>query len=72
MHQHWAGRVPDRRTSVGERDILGLWAGDRGAFAKFWLTEIKNRGVADVCIVVCDGLSGLADAVTTVWERAVV
>jgi hypothetical protein len=29
------------------------------AFAKYWahvLTEIKNRGVGDVCIVVCDGL----------------
>ncbi len=32
--------------------------GDGGEGAKFWLavlTEIKNRGVADVCIVVCDG-----------------
>ena len=31
----------------GERDILGLWAGDGGEGAKFWLsvlTEIKNRG----------------------------
>jgi putative transposase len=44
---------------AGERDILGLWAGDGGEGAKFWLsvlTEIKNRGTADVCIVVCDGL----------------
>jgi transposase-like protein len=43
-------------TCAGERDILGLWAGGGGA--KFWLsvlTEIKNRGTADVCIVVCDG-----------------
>ena len=36
------------------------------------LTEIKNRGVADVCIVVCDGLKGLPEAITTVWPRAVV
>ncbi|WP_280489287.1 IS256 family transposase, partial [Nocardia farcinica] len=59
----------------GERDILGLWAGDGGEGAKFWLavlTEIKNRGVADVCIVVCDGLKGLSDAINTVWELAVV
>ena len=38
--------------------------------AKFWLavlTEIKNRGAADVCIVVCDGLKGLPEAITTVW-----
>jgi transposase-like protein len=46
-------------TVNGERDILGIWAGKGGEGAKFWLsvlTEIKNRGVADVCIVVCDGL----------------
>jgi Transposase, Mutator family len=44
-------------TVNGERDILGLWAGDGGEGAKFWLsvlTEIRNRGVQDVCIVVCD------------------
>jgi len=35
------------------------------------LTEIKNRGTADVCMGVCDGLPGLAEAVTTVWEGAV-
>ncbi len=60
----------------GERDILGLWAGDGGeGGAKFWLsvlTEIKNRGTTDVCIVVCDGLKGLPDAINTVWSRAVV
>ncbi|WP_420094362.1 IS256 family transposase [Mycobacteroides abscessus] len=60
---------------AGERDILGLWAGDGGEGAKFWLavlTEIKNRGTNDVCIVVCDGLKGLPDAINTVWSRAVV
>ena len=49
-------------TVSGERDILGLWAGDGGEGAKFWLavlTELKNRGVEDVCIAVCDGLKGL-------------
>ncbi|GAB3895686.1 hypothetical protein GCM10027612_48830 [Microbispora bryophytorum subsp. camponoti] len=46
----------------GERDILGLWTGDGGEGAKFWLhvlTEIENRGVADVLMVVRDGLTGL-------------
>ena len=45
-------------TVKGERDILGLWAGEGSEGAKFWLavlTEIKNRGVEDVCLVVCDG-----------------
>ena len=57
-------------TVNGERDILGLWAGDGGEGAKFWLqvlTELKNRGVADVCIAVCDGLKGLPEAINTVW-----
>jgi putative transposase len=62
-------------TVDGERDILGLWAGDGGEGAKFWLgvfTEIKNRGVDDVCIAVCDGLKGLPEAITTTWELATV
>jgi len=49
-------------------------AGDGGEGAKYWLhvlTEIKNRGVADVCIVVCDGLTGLPDAISAVWPAAV-
>ena len=62
-------------TTAGERDILGIWAGDGGEGAKSWLgvlTEIKNRGVEDVCIVVCDGLKGLPESITTTWELAVV
>jgi len=62
-------------TANGERDILGLWAGDGGEGAKFWLgvlTEIKNRGVEDVCILVCDGLKGLPESVTTAWPLTVV
>ena len=58
----------------GERDILALWVGDGGEGAKYWhhvLTEIKNRGTADVCIVVCDGLTGLPDAVSSVWPQAI-
>lgn len=62
-------------TVDGERDILGLWIGDGGEGAKYWahvLTEIKNRGTKDVCIVVCDGLTGLPDAVNSVWPKAIV
>jgi putative transposase len=60
-------------TVNGERDILGIWAGDGGEGAKFWLgvlTEIKNRGVQDACIVVCDGLKGLPESITTTWPLA--
>ncbi|MFM9630194.1 MULTISPECIES: IS256 family transposase [Streptomyces] len=62
-------------TTEGRREILGLWAGDGGEGAKHWLhilTEIKNRGVNDVLMLVCDGLKGLPEAVETVWPRTIV
>jgi putative transposase len=62
-------------TCEGHRDILGLWAGDGGEGAKYWLhvlTELRNRGLGDVLMVVCDGLAGLPDAIGTVWPRAIV
>jgi putative transposase len=61
-------------TCDGGRDILGLWAGDGGEGAKYWLrvlTELRNRGVRDVCIVVCDGLKGLPDAIAETWPQAI-
>ncbi len=36
------------------------------------LTDIKNRGVADVFFVVCDGLKGLPDSVAAVFPAAIV
>ena len=62
-------------TVDGQRDILGIWAGNGGEGAKHWLgvlTELKNRGVTDVLMLVCDGLKGLPEAVTTVWEHTIV
>jgi putative transposase len=59
----------------GCRDILGLWAGDGGEGAKQWLAtlgEIRNRGVNDVCMVLCDGLPGLPEAVARIWPQAIV
>ncbi len=64
-------------TVDGERDVLGLWAGEHGdgEGAKYWMrvcSEIKNRGTRDVLMVVCDGLKGLPDAVNAVWEKTIV
>jgi putative transposase len=62
-------------TCEGTRDILGLWVGDGGEGAKHWmqvLTEIKNRGVRDILMLVCDGLTGLPDAVNAVWPDTIV
>jgi transposase-like protein len=61
-------------TCEGTRDILGLWAGDGGEGAKQWLrvlTELKNCGVRDVLILVCDGLTGLPHAVNAVWPDTI-
>src|SRR5690625_903504 len=40
-----------------------MWVGTGGEGAKHWmncLAELRNRGVADVMIVACDGLKGAA------------
>ena len=60
---------------AGERDVLGLWVGTGGEGAKHWMTvlaELRNRGVADVCIACCDGLKGLPEAIEEVWPQATV
>jgi putative transposase len=60
-------------TLTGERDVLGVWTGDGSEGAKQWgsyLTELRNRGLADVMIVCCDGLAGLPDAINQVWPLA--
>lgn len=70
-------------TVSGERDIRprtregppGIWAGDGAEGARFWLqvfSELKNRGVEDVFLAVCDGLKGLPEAINTTWEHTVV
>ena len=58
-----------RRGARGEGE-----QGDGGEGAKYWqqvLTEIKNRGVEDVLMLVCDGLKGLPDSVATVWPATI-
>jgi putative transposase len=60
----------------GAKQVLGMWVGaSTGESAKFWLSvlsELKSRGVTDVCIVCCDGLTGLPDAISVTWPAAVV
>jgi len=58
----------------GRKHILGVWQTDGGEGAKFWMTvlsDIKNRGVADVIFVCCDGLKGLPDAIEATWPTAI-
>ncbi|MBT0774266.1 IS256 family transposase [Kineosporia sp. J2-2] len=61
----------------GHRDVLGVWAGTPGAgeSSKFWisiLTELKNRGVADIFYLVCDGLKGMPESVGAVYPETIV
>lgn len=58
---------------AGERDVLGMWVGTGGEGAKQWLvylTELRNRGVADVLIICSDGLKGLGEAIESAWPLA--
>jgi putative transposase len=58
----------------GKKEVLGIWV-ERTEGAKFWLrvmNDLKARGVEDVLIVVCDGLTGLPAAIEAVWPDAVV
>lgn len=58
------GRVTNRPVYValgvdldGAKHVLGLWLGKGDEGAKYWLgvlTELRNRGLLDVCIVCCD------------------
>ncbi|WP_271396322.1 IS256 family transposase [Neomicrococcus lactis] len=58
----------------GRKQVLGLWLGASEG-AKFWanvLTEIRNRGTKDILILCCDGLTGLPDAVSSIYPQTVV
>jgi len=58
----------------GVKHVLGIWV-QTSEGAKFWagvLAELRNRGVADVLIVCCDGLTGFPDAIEATWPKAVV
>ncbi len=56
----------------GIKEVLGLWVAQTEG-AKFWLqiiTELKNRGVADIFIACVDGLKGFPEAIETVFPEA--
>lgn len=56
----------------GRQEVLGLWIEETEG-ARFWLkvfNDVKARGVADVLIVCGDGLTGLRNAVESVYPNA--
>jgi putative transposase len=58
----------------GIKHVLGIWV-QAAEGAKFWAgvcAELANRGVRDVLIVCCDGLTGFPEAIEATWPRATV
>ncbi len=58
----------------GRKRVLGMWI-EHSEGARFWLgvlTELRNRGVRDVLIVCCDGLTGLPEVIAQIWPQALV
>lgn len=56
----------------GLKEVLGLWAAPTEG-AKFWLsvvTDLKNRGVAEILIACVDGLKGFPEAIEAVYPKA--
>ncbi|WP_414942913.1 IS256 family transposase [Amycolatopsis sp. cmx-11-51] len=58
----------------GRKHALGCWISDTEG-AKFWqkiLSDLRNRGVKDILIACCDGLTGLPDAIHAIFPDTVV
>ena len=58
----------------GIKHVLGIWV-QASEGAKFWAgvcAELANRGVKDVLIVCCDGLTGFPEAIEATWPGAMV
>lgn len=55
----------------GHKELLGMWM-TQNESAKFWLqvlTELRNRGLKDIFIACCDGLTGFPEAIETVFPK---
>jgi transposase-like protein len=75
-----SGRVSKRAVYVvlginceGNKELLGLWIGEaESEGAKFWLkvlTDLKNRGLKDILIACCDGLTGFPQAIESLYPQ---
>jgi len=57
----------------GKKEALALVIGTGDESAKFWLkvlTDLRNRGLRQVCVVCCDGLTALPEAIEAVYADA--
>ncbi len=66
----------------GDKHVLGIWlaktpldAATAGESARFWgsvMADLRNRGVRDILIACCDGLSGFEDAIRAAFPATAV
>jgi putative transposase len=66
----------------GEKHVLGIWlartpaeTATAGESSRFWASvtaDLRNRGVRDILICCCDGLSGFEDAIHAAFPAATV
>lgn len=59
---------------AGVKHVLGIWI-QATEGAKFWASvcaDLANRGVKDVLVVCCDGLTGFPEAIAATWHQATV
>src|ERR1035437_5758103 len=66
----------------GEKHVLGIWlaktpldTATAGEGARFWasvMADLRNRGVTDILIACCDGLTGFEDAICAAFPHTVV
>lgn len=58
----------------GIKHVLGIWI-QQNEGAKFWAgvcANLANRGIRDVLVVCCDGLTGFPEAIAATWPLATV
>jgi putative transposase len=66
----------------GEKHVLGIWlaktpleTATAGEGARFWASvtaDLRNRGVTDILIACCDGLTGFEDAIHAAFPNTTV
>jgi transposase-like protein len=59
-------------TKSGHKELLGMYVSENEG-ANFWLsvlTDLQNRGVADMLIVCIDNLKGFSEAIMNVFPKA--
>jgi putative transposase len=58
----------------GVKHVLGIWI-QQNEGAKFWAgvcANLANRGIRDVLVVCCDGLTGFPEAIAATWPLATI